>query len=250
MLGADADQLADHHLLGRSHDVAGDDAEIAQLVEHAVDGALHIGALVDDAAAELDGGHLHFRPTVDGHRFGGARIERAGLAGGRAVEQLRAEGARQALVAPDVDVVDGRAIGARVEIDIGVELVEIVTREREGELLGIVAAIVAGEFAVEVQLVERGEAVVHREGLGVGDRQQQDAALERHVLEDAVEIEDGLRAGILVAVDGGRDANRRAILFADQFVDEQHGIAAIGVSGELGPQLVDLLDHRLSSLVR
>ena len=46
---------------------------------------------------------------------------------------------------------------------------------RVGELLGVVAARVAGEFAVEVELIERREAVVDGERPRIGDRQQEDA---------------------------------------------------------------------------
>ena len=48
---------------------------------------------------------------------------------------------------------------------------------------------------------------------------------------------------VLVAVDRGGDADGRPVLLADQLVHEQHGVAAVRMGGELGPELVDRLDH-------
>src|SRR5690606_23273245 len=108
---------------------------------------------------------------------------------------------------------------------------------------------VARELAVEVDLVDGGEALVDREGIGIGDRQQEDAALERLVLEGAVEIQNGLGAGVLVAVNRGGNADGGTILFADQLMDEQHRIAAIGMRGELRTKLVDGFNHSNIPLV-
>ena len=64
---------------GRLHARPRSTPSVAQHVEQAVDAALDIGPLVDDAAAELDH-HHRMLPPVDGDGLGGAGIDRAFLA--------------------------------------------------------------------------------------------------------------------------------------------------------------------------
>src|SRR5436309_1213955 len=109
-----------------------------------------------------------------------------------------------------------------------VDLLEKLARDRRRELLGVVALHVAGKFAVEIELVDWRKAMVDGKSPHVGHGEKQDSPLQRARFQRAIELEDGLRAGILVAVDAATDANRRAVLLSDELVQEQHRVAAIG----------------------
>src|SRR5215217_3392294 len=123
-----------------------------------------------------------------------------------------------------------------MKIEMHVDHLQELAGDRGGELLGIVAAGVARELAVEVELVDRGETAVLRIGARVGDRQEQQAALDRGILQYPVELEDDLRAGGLVAVDGAADADRRALAAAGNLMNGERGLRSIRMGRETRPE--------------
>ena len=105
-------------------------------------------------------------------------------------------------------------------------------RDGACELLRVVAFRVAGEFAIEVELVDWSETPILRIGSRIGDREEQEPAADRHGLQGTIELENDLGPGRFVTVDRAADADRRSVTFACNLMDRQNGVGAVGIRRE------------------
>ena len=124
-----------------------------------------------------------------------------------------------------------------------VDLAQEFVGQCKGKLLAVGALGRAGELAVEIDLVMGRKALVDRKRRRIGHRQQDNAARDRGILQNAEQLENGLGTGVLIAMDRSGNAHCRSVRFAQQFMHQQHGIRAVGERCELVANGVDGFDH-------
>src|SRR5215211_5634351 len=130
-----------------------------------------------------------------------------------------------------------------------VDYLQELAGDRGSKLLGVVAAGSAGEFAVEIELVNGRETPVLRIGPRVRDGEEQKAPLNLGVPEQPVELQYDLGPGWLIAVDSAADADRRPVAAAGDLVDCERGIASVRVGGKGRPKDAGGVRHKQMSLL-
>ena len=182
------------------------------------------------------------------------------LAGGvaeRAVAQLgvidhrRTEGlgerTRRRIVEVAADLREiGAAVGAGVQVDADLTLVDDLGHEEVGDAAGQRAAGRSGETPVEVAAVGEIAVTVH-EADDVDDGHGEQGPADRLGVDLGHDPSDHLDPDDLVAVDGSTDPDRRAFVAT---MDDVDGKADVRAGDETGDREADLLGHARANLDR